>query len=170
MKNENVFCLSCFPHDASVYRLWPKGPLQKTNTHAHKLIEITLQQRWLSLLMVSDQHVCQAEPLQRCVEVCVCVGHCVCVCVHLFVLFVCQHVTDLLHISVQKMGIIEAQVRYCVLYQADKPIGAQPLMLILPHCPLPPSLLWLSFNGRIHSVMTWKSGRRPQPWRPEGVY
>lgn len=38
----------------------PKGPGTKTNTQAHKLIAITLWQRWLSLLMVSDQHVCQS--------------------------------------------------------------------------------------------------------------
>ena len=145
-----------------------KGPGTKMNAQTHKLIEITQRQQWLSLLMVSNQHVCQSEPLWRCAVLCVRVF--VCTCTHLFLWFVCQHLTDFLHISVQKTGIIKAHVCYCVLYQADKPIGAQPLMLILPHWPLPPPLPWLSFNGRIHSVMTWKSGRRSQPGCAKGVY
>lgn len=157
-----LFCRRHLPSDASVHRPWPKGPSTKTNTRTNKLIEMTLRQRWLSLLMVSNQHVCHSKPRWRCAVLCVSV--------HLFALFVWKHVTDLLHISVWKTGIIQAHVGYCVLYQADKPIGAQPLILILPHCPLPPSLPWLSFNGRIHSVMTWKSSGRLQPGYIEGIY
>lgn len=61
------------------------------------------------------------------------------------------------------MAIMEARPRYCVLYQADVGKAIDINFACLPppdlSLPLPP----LSFNGRIHPVMTWKSGRRLQP-------
>lgn len=53
-------------------------------------------------------------------------------------MFVCEDMPALLHSAVRKGEVIAAKLRYCVFYQADKPISGTTADINFPFLPFSP--------------------------------